>query len=81
MHDEVIRFLDFLEEVPGTIMRLRMITLRVDTTKIFFINTIYPERRKEYREQLQQYFDLFAHVYKGKPVRDFGSIKVIDNIR
>lgn len=83
MNFEVINFVNFLGETSGvsnTKSQLTMIQLRVDTTAKYYAYAPSQGRKTELRELLQEYLDLYAHVYHKKPLREFGILKTLDSI-
>lgn len=54
----------------NTRTQLNVIYLRTKTVRIEWQNCS-KEQRSKYKSLLQQYFDLFAHVYQKKPIRVF----------
>ena len=83
MHFEVIKFVNFLtemREISNTKSQLTMIQIRVDTTAKYYELAPSLGRKVEIKELLQEYLDLYAHVYNKKPLREFGILKTLDSI-
>jgi hypothetical protein len=60
--------------------QLTMIQMRVDTTAKYYEFAPSLGRKVEIKELLQEYLDLYAHVYHKKPLREFGMLKTLDSI-
>lgn len=80
MHSEVVQFAKYLREVDRGGAQLKMIVLRTKSLKDIY-SWASEEKKKDIREQLQQFSDLFSHLYWKKPLQEFGNVKPIDNIR
>jgi len=81
MHSEVLKFVKFLGEVGSNHKaQLDMIQLRVNTTSTYYEYAQTTGKKMELKEQLQQYMDLFAHVYYKKSLREFGNLIVFASI-
>lgn len=66
---DIVQYLNFISEFHG-ISQLRMVKLRIETL-LSFMENLSSNKRSSYHEGLQQFIDLFAHIYWKKPLRDF----------
>lgn len=66
---DIVQYMSFISEFYG-INQLKMVKLRIETL-LLFMNNISSDKRSIYNEDLQQFVDLFAHVYWKKPLKDF----------
>lgn len=57
-----------------------MIEMRINTTFNYFKHAQIETRRTEFHELLQEYMNLYAHVYSKKPLIEFGIAKTFDSI-
>lgn len=83
MHSEVIEFVNFLGRMSGVNSiksQLTMIQMRANTTAKYYEYALNPGRKIEFREPLQEYINLYAHVYYKKPLREFGIVKTFNSI-
>jgi len=80
MHYEVLSFIKNLDEITDNRRsQLSLLMLRISTVKEN-LEWAPKEQKLEHKEKLQQFMDLFAHIYHRQPLRKFGNLTVIDNI-
>lgn len=84
MNKSVASFVKDLDHVQTTKNKLRVIVVRIEVLKSYFLFGSDKERRAEYRETLQQYLDIFAHLYDNNTLSNFvggyQNIKLIGNV-
>lgn len=78
MTPEVIKFIQSLNVRMRTKFVLELIALRVEAVSNHYIYS-EEEKKEEHRESLQQLFDLYHHVYNGKPAHSFHNPIVLLN--
>lgn len=79
MHHEVLTFVKTLSELSDNRRsQLSLVMLRISTISEH-LQFAPKEQKPEHREKLQQFMDLFAHIYNRQPLRKFGNITVIDD--
>jgi hypothetical protein len=71
MHPDVLQFIRFLQEVDQQDKtQLNLIIAKIGALQSSYLYCM-KENKQYYSEQLQQYSDLFAHVYFGNALREF----------
>lgn len=57
-----------------------MVLLRIETTIQYFEYAPSEGRKIEHKQILQQYVNLFSHIYHKKPLREFNNLTTLDGI-